>query len=43
LLFFVLVAEIFMPQLIYLIAPGFYKDPQKLELAVDLSRITFPF
>ena len=43
LLFFVLVAEIFMPQLIYLIAPGFYKDPEKLELAVDLSRITFPF
>ena len=26
LLLFVLVAEIFMPQLIYLIAPGFYKD-----------------
>jgi len=43
LLFFVLVAEIFMPQLIYLIAPGFYKDPEKLSLAVDLSRITFPF
>ena len=43
LLFFVLVAEIFMPQLIYLIAPGFYKDPAKLSLAVDLSRITFPF
>jgi len=36
-------AEIFMPQLIYLIAPGFYKDPEKLSLAVDLSRITFPF
>ena len=30
LLFFVLVAEIFMPQLIFLIAPGFYKDPEKL-------------
>ena len=29
-----------MPQLIYLIAPGFYKDPEKLKLAVDLSRIT---
>ena len=43
LLFFVLVAEIFMPQLIFLIAPGFYKDPEKLRLAVDLSRITFPF
>jgi len=32
-----------MPQLIYLIAPGFYKDPEKLKLATDLSRITFPF
>jgi len=43
LLFFVTVAEIFMPQLIFLIAPGFYKDPEKLKLAVELSRITFPF
>jgi len=43
LLFFVLVAEIFMPQLIFLIAPGFYKDPEKFKLAIDLSRITFPF
>jgi len=43
LLFLVLVAEIFMPQLIFLIAPGFYNDPDKLKLAVDLSRITFPF
>jgi putative peptidoglycan lipid II flippase len=43
LLFFVLLAEIFMPQLIFLIAPGFYKDPEKFNLAVDLSRITFPF
>ena len=43
LLFFVLLAEIFMPQLIYLIAPGFYKDSEKLNLAIDLSRITFPF
>jgi len=43
LLFFVLVAEIFMPQFIFLIAPGFYNHPEKLKLAVDLSRITFPF
>ena len=43
LLFFVLLAEIFMPKLIFLIAPGFYKDPEKLKLAIDLSRITFPF
>jgi len=43
LLFLVLVAEIFMPQLIFLIAPGFYNDPEKLKFAIDLSRITFPF
>jgi putative peptidoglycan lipid II flippase len=43
LLFFVLLAEVFMPQLIYLIAPGFYKDVEKLNLAINLSRITFPF
>ena len=43
LLVLVLVAEIFMPQLIFLIAPGFYKDPEKIKLAIDLSRITFPF
>ena len=43
LLFFVLVAEIFMPQLIFLIAPGFYEYPAKFKIAVDLSRITFPF
>ena len=43
LLILVLVAEIFMPQLIFLIAPGFYKDPEKFNLAIDLSRITFPF
>ena len=43
LFFLVFVAEVFMPQLIYLIAPGFYNDPEKLKLAIDLSRITFPF
>ena len=43
LLLIVLLAEIFMPQLIFLIAPGFYKDPEKLNLAIYLSRITFPF
>ncbi len=43
LLFLVFLAEVFMPQLIFLIAPGFYKDPEKLNLVVDLSRITFPF
>jgi putative peptidoglycan lipid II flippase len=43
LLFLVFLAEVFMPQLIYLIAPGFYKDPEKLSIVLDLTRITFPY
>ena len=43
LIFLVLLAEIFMPQLVYLIAPGFSKNTEKLQLAIELSRITFPF
>ena len=43
LLFLVFIAEMFMPQLIYLIAPGFYKDPEKLSIVLDLTRITFPY
>jgi len=39
----VLIAEIFTPYLVYLIAPGFYEYPEKFILAVDLTRITFPF
>ena len=39
----ILFAEIFMPYLVYLIAPGFLENSQKFNLAVELSRITFPF
>ena len=35
--------EIFMPQLMVVLAPGFASDPAKFALAVDLSRITFPY
>ncbi|HQT76188.1 MAG TPA: murein biosynthesis integral membrane protein MurJ [Rhodopila sp.] len=35
--------EIFMPQLMVILAPGFSSDPAKFALAVDLSRITFPY
>ena len=35
--------EIFMPQLMVVLAPGFAADPAKFALAVDLSRITFPY
>ncbi|MCB9965506.1 MAG: murein biosynthesis integral membrane protein MurJ [Rhodospirillales bacterium] len=32
-----------MPVVIYLIAPGFQDDPERYDLAVILSRITFPY
>ena len=43
LLFLVLVAEIFMPMVVNLIAPGFVEDSEKIKIAIDLTRITFPF
>ncbi|MBX2805675.1 MAG: murein biosynthesis integral membrane protein MurJ [Hyphomicrobiales bacterium] len=36
-------AEIAMPYLVTLIAPGFVGDPEKFDLAVLLTRITFPY
>jgi putative peptidoglycan lipid II flippase len=35
--------EIFMPQLMVVLAPGFTADHTKFALAIDLSRITFPY
>ena len=43
LLFLVLLIEIFMPAFVGLIAPGFVEDSKKIELAINLTRITFPF
>ena len=43
LLFLVLIAEIFMPFVVSLIAPGFEKNTDKIKIAIDLTRITFPF
>ena len=43
LLFLTLIVELFMPAFVSLIAPGFNEDTQKIELAIDLTRITFPF
>ena len=43
-LFFIIVlVEIFMPIFVFFIAPGFDEDSQKMELAINLTRITFPF
>ena len=43
LLILVLVIEIFMPAFVGLIAPGFVSDSEKIKLAIELTRITFPF
>jgi len=43
LLFIVTLVEIFTPYLIYIIAPGFIDSGLKFEIAVELTRITFPF
>jgi putative peptidoglycan lipid II flippase len=43
LFFIVLIIEIFMPIFIYLIAPGFDGNNLKMDLAINLTRITFPF
>lgn len=47
-LFFILciittLAIIFMPHLMFILAPGFSDDPVKLELTIALTRITFPY
>ena len=43
LFFLVIVIEILMPLFVFLIAPGFEGDAQKMELVITLTRITFPF
>jgi putative peptidoglycan lipid II flippase len=43
LFFLVIIIEILMPLFVFLIAPGFDGDAQKMELAITLTRITFPF
>ncbi len=39
----ILVIEIFMPFFVFLIAPGFVDEDSKMNLAINLTRITFPF
>lgn len=43
LLLLVLVVEIAIPWLMFIIAPGFRATPERLELAVYFTRITFPY
>lgn len=40
---FTLLCLFVMPYIIYAIAPGFQDDPVRYDLAVELSRITFPY
>lgn len=40
---FVLIFELFMPFVVTILAPGFRDDPEKVSLAIQLCRITFPF
>ena len=35
--------EIFMPGFVKIIAPGFSDDKEKMQLAINLTRLTFPF
>src|SRR5271163_4628877 len=37
------VAWLFMPQVIHLLAPGFADDSEQRRLAIELTRITFPY
>ena len=43
LLLIVLIIEIFMPSFVFIIAPGFSDNSEKLNLTISLTRFTFPF
>ena len=43
LLILVLLAQVFMPTFVYMIAPGFDDDYEKMNIAITLTRITFSF
>ena len=40
---FITIIEFTMPAMIFLVAPGFGGDAEKLRLTIELTRITFPF
>lgn len=43
LLLVVAIGQLFMPYVVYIAAPGFADHPEKLQLTIDLTRITFPY
>lgn len=40
---FTFVMQLAMPWLMYVIAPGFADEPDKFQLAIELTRLTFPY
>lgn len=42
-MFLLIAALAFMPQIVGVVAPGFADDPAQFELAIALTRITFPY
>jgi putative peptidoglycan lipid II flippase len=40
---FVLIVLIATPSLMFLLAPGFGRTPERLQLAIDFTRLTFPY
>jgi len=43
LLIFTIIFQIFMPLIMYVLAPGFVHDAEQFDLAVYLTRLTFPY
>jgi len=43
LILFVLIVVIATPSLMFILAPGFGRTPERLQLAIDFTRLTFPY
>lgn len=43
LLLFVIVVEVFLPYIMFMIAPGFQATPERLLLATEFTHVTFPY
>ncbi|MEO5354770.1 MAG: murein biosynthesis integral membrane protein MurJ [Magnetococcus sp. XQGC-1] len=43
LLLVVAIGQLFMPYVVYIAAPGFADQPEKFQLTVELTRVTFPY
>ncbi|MBF0584702.1 MAG: murein biosynthesis integral membrane protein MurJ [Magnetococcales bacterium] len=43
LLLVVAIGQLFMPYVVYIAAPGFADQPEKFQLTIELTRVTFPY